>query len=265
MSDAQQPPGSAAVERPLKAVIDYFVSGMRQVRGFLTPGSAFGLLTLLEVQRRDAIRGPIAEIGTFHGKTLVGFGLSALPEEVVVGVDLFVNAGQDFEATLRDNWGRFHLPEARLRLHRGSSRDLDTKAWADLLGAPARLVHIDGEHTRAAAAHDLLLAASCLAPGGVIVVDDVLHAWYPDITVAVADFLEAHPGFQAFAVIDRQADLMEGGPKMMIARGEDAGRYAEALTYSMPGSIVRRTEFAGSAPLVLALAQGHQKRLLQIP
>ncbi len=247
---------------PLHAAVEYFRKDMQAVRGYLTQGSAFALLTLLEVQRRDGIRGPIAEIGTFHGKTLVGFGLGLLPDEAVLGVDLFVVGGEDFEAAVRANWTRAGLAEPQLRLHRGSSTRIGAAAWAGLLGAPARLVHVDGEHTRAAAAHDLALAASCLAPGGVIVVDDVLHPWYPDITLAVGAFLEAQPEFQAFAIIDRESEFMRGGAKMMLARRDDVPRYDEALRFSMPRSIVQRAAFGGSTPMVIAFAADHVKALL---
>ena len=251
--------------RPLRGAIDYFAAGHLGVRGFLTQGSAFGLLTLLEVQRRDAITGPIAEIGTYHGKTLIGFGLGCLPGETVLGVDLFVERGQDFEAALRDNWRRFGLPEERLRLHRGSSTALDATGWAALLGTPARLVHVDGEHSRRAAAHDLALAASCLAPGGVIVVDDVLHPWYPDITLAAGAFLDRERDFRAFALIDRQGPVIRGGAKLMIARQADAARHVEAFRYCLPGSISRVAEFAGAPLLVLAFKDDDRKRLLPIP
>lgn len=257
--------GGQPPTRPLQDAIVYFTNGMNAVRGFLTPGSASGLLTLLEIQRRDAIRGPMAEIGTFHGKSLIGFGLAAMPDEPVLGVDLFVHGGQDFEAALRGNWQRSGLPEDRLLLHRGSSTDLDATRWSALLGAPARLVHVDGEHTRRACLHDLGLAASCLALGGAIVVDDVLHPWYPDITLAVGDFLAARPEFRMFALIDRMADMMLGGAKAFIVRGEDVARYSDAFRYCMPGNIVCEAAFAGSSPLVFAFKDGVRKRLLPIP
>lgn len=267
MSDVDEAaaPADSRPPRPLQDAITYFASGLATVRGFLTQGSAFALLTVLEVQRRDAIRGPIAEIGTFHGKSLIGFGLSATAGETVIGVDLFVDRGRDFEESLRANWRRFGLPEDRLHLHRGSSLEIDEPGWAALLGAPARLVHVDGEHTRRAASHDLALAASCLAPGGVIVVDDVLHPWYPDITLSVGDFLGARPDFQAFALIDREADLMQGGAKALIARREDVARYVAAFRLSMAANIQSATAFARSTPLVLAFKPGDRKRLLPIP
>lgn len=264
MSDQAAPTGGVPGTHPLKAAIDYFAMGMRQVRGFLTPGSALAILTLLEVQHRDGIRGPIAEIGTFHGKTLVGFGLATREDETVLGVDLFALGGEDFEAAARANWDGLGLPAARLRLHRGSSAQVDPLQWARLLGAPARVVHVDGEHSRAGAAHDLMLAGCCLAPGGVIVVDDVLHPWYPDITLAVASFLEQRPDFRVFAIVDRHADFIAGGAKMLLARQADVARYDQALTFCFPASIARRAEFAGSTPVVVAFADTDVKRLLPL-
>jgi len=248
---------------PLGRAIAYFDQGLASVRGFLTRGSAFGLLTILEAQARDGIRGPIAEIGTYHGKSLIGFGLAAA-DEMTVGVDLFVERGVDFEPALRANWRRFGLAEDRLRLHRGASTALDLPAWSALLGAPARLVHVDGDHTRAAALHDLRLAASCLAPAGVIVADDVLHAWYPEITLAVAEYLEATPTLRAFALLDRQGPLIQGGAKMMIARAEHAPANAEALRLAMPSNRSCVARFAGSEPVVFGFDQGARKRLLPL-
>lgn len=251
---------------PLRRAIDYFTKDMSRVRGFLTAGSALGFITLLEVQLVDGVRGPIAEIGTYHGKSLVGFGLGAGPQDRVVGVDLFrTDNGVDFEPELRANWRGFGLSEENLRLHRGASTALDAVAWAGLLGAPARLVHVDGEHTRAAARHDLQLAASLLAPGGVIVADDILHPWFPDVTLGIADFLEATPDMNAFALFDREAELMQGGAKLMIARQADAPRYLEALRFSMPSNAIFQSRFAGSSPIVFAFSGQTTKRLLPLP
>jgi predicted O-methyltransferase YrrM len=251
--------------RPLGAAIDYFASGLHEVRGFLTRGSAYALLTVLEVQRRDGIHGPLAEIGTFLGKSLIGFGLAAGTDETVVGVDLFLEGARDFEAELRANWRRFDLPEDRLRLHRGSSADIDAAGWAALLGAPARLVHVDGEHTRVAALHDLGLSASALGAGGVIVVDDVLHPWYPDITLAAGAFLDRERDLRAFALVERQGSPMNGGAKLFVARAADVERYDAAFRACVPASIVGRAAFAGSNPLVLEVAPTHAKALLAIP
>jgi predicted O-methyltransferase YrrM len=249
---------------PLRRAIDYFTKDMARVRGFLTAGSALGFLTLLEVQLRDGIRGPIAEIGTYHGKSLIGFGLGA-PQDRLVGVDLFrSDNGTDFEPELRANWRSFGLSEDGLQLHRGSSTALDAAAWGGLLGAPARLVHVDGEHTRPAALHDLRLAASSLAEGGVIVADDVLHPWFPDVTLGIADFLDAAPDMTAFALFDREAALMQGGAKLMIARRTDAPRYVEALRFAMPANVTFLAQFAGSNPVVLGFSGQTQKRLLPL-
>jgi hypothetical protein len=56
-----------------------------------------------------------------------------------------------------------------------------------------RWIHIDGEHTEVAVAHDLALASSLLGERGIITVDDFFSPVYPQITFAVIDYIRAHP------------------------------------------------------------------------
>ena len=249
---------------PLQDTIRYFAAGMGDVTGFLTSGAAAAILTVLEVQARDGIAGPMAEIGTFHGKTLIGLGLALREQEAILGVDLFVHNGMDFEATLRANCARYGIREERLRLHRGPSTGLGQRQWRELLGAPARFVHVDGEHTRSAVRNDLALAAGFLAPSGAILVDDVLHPWFPDVTLGVADFLNGHPELRAVALFDRQGPMRNGGPKLLVTAVEDEDRYKQATAAAMRENLVRETEFCTSRPLVFCFDNGARKRLLAL-
>lgn len=259
-------PGTDAERRghPLGRTMQYFAAGMSDVSGFLTKGAAAAILTILEVQARDDIGGNIAEIGTFHGRTFIGLALALRQEERILGVDLFVHKGTDFEATLRENCRRHGVAEGRMRLHRGNSATLTEAQWRPLLGAPARFVHVDGEHTRAAVSHDLGLAASALAAGGVILADDMLHPWYPDVTAGVLEFLQGHPELRAVALIDRQGPLTDGGPKLLITAQADEARYKAALAAAMRDNLVKETSLSTSRPLVLGFDNGVRKRLLRL-
>ncbi|MBR0657500.1 class I SAM-dependent methyltransferase [Plastoroseomonas arctica] len=259
---AAQPPWSGY---PLRDCIAYLAAGHRSVRGFLTTGGAFLFLTILEVQRRDKIVGSIAEIGTYHGRSFIAFGLSLLAEERLVAIDLFEDNGEDFEPALRANCLAHGVPASRMRIHRADSREIGPVAWATLLGLPARLVHVDGEHSRLAARHDLTLAASSLAPGGLMVADDVLHPWFPDVTLAVADFLETHRELRAIALLDRQGPLSEGGPKVVIAAEADAARYQDAFRATMSNMVIGNAAFAGSTPLLMSADAHSVKGLLAMP
>jgi hypothetical protein len=120
-----------------------------------------------------------------------------------------------------------------------------------LLGGTARFIHVDGEHTRKAAFHDLTLAASALAPGGIILVDDILHSWYPDVTLGLLDFLHQELDITAVALIDRQGPLINGGAKMLLTRRADLARYRQAFIEQMRPYIVREAQFDQHRPLIL--------------
>jgi len=242
-------PAPAPPQTPLDG---YLATGQHEVPGFLTGIAAAGLRAMLTAQEQHAIRGPMAEIGTYQGRTFVALALALRAEEHLLGVDLFTYAGHEFEAALRANLDRFGVAPSRYALHRGASGDLAPQDWQRLLGAPARLVHIDGDHRLDAVRHDLGLAASYLAPGGAILVDDVFHPWYPDSTTSVIDFLRAQEAFRAVAIFNREEGLMRGGPKLLIARAADEATYRDALLSAMPDQVeAAEAGFLTSRPLVL--------------
>jgi hypothetical protein len=127
--------------------------------------------------------------------------------------------------------------------------------WQALLGGAARFIHVDGEHTRKAAFHDLTLSVSALAPGGIILVDDILHSWYPDVTLGLLDFLHQELDITAVALIDRQGPLINGGAKMLLTRRADLARYRQAFIEQMRPYIVREAQFDQHRPLILGFDQ----------
>jgi hypothetical protein len=65
-------------------------------------------------------------------------------------------------------------------------------------------------------------------------------------------------------LFDREAALMQGGAKLMIARRADAPRYVEALRFAMPANVNFLAQFAGSSPIVMGFSGPTQKRLLPL-
>jgi predicted O-methyltransferase YrrM len=233
----------------------YFAEGRKRVQGFLTDGAAAAILMILRLQAKQDIKGQMAEIGTYHGKAFIGLALALRDEEQIIGLDIFMERENDFEANLRTNYRSFGIPDNKVRLHRGSSTDMSRPQWQALLGGTARFIHVDGEHTRKAAFHDLMLAASALAPGGIILVDDILHSWYPDVTQGLLDFLHQELDITAVALIDRQGPLINGGAKMLLTRRADLARYRQAFIEQMRPYIVREAQFDQHRPLILGFDQ----------
>lgn len=149
----------------------------------------------------------ILEIGTRRGYSLLamlfGAGMTGPDEsghyergsvEEVAVIDnesygVKLNWIEDILGTLRNGLGfrsyhtntqedGFELP---LRYH---GTDHASERWD--------IIHVDGDHTEAGALHDLELAAEALAPGGTIILDDVV--FYADVAKALKRFEADHPG-----------------------------------------------------------------------
>ena len=97
--------------------------------------------------------------------------------------------------------------------HGFSSRFKILNSFADLEDSSQddvkfSLIHIDGEHSQAAANSDLRSASRRLAPGGVIVVDDFRHLSFPGVTAAVFNFLNSSE-FCAFCLTPNKIYICE--------------------------------------------------------
>jgi lipopolysaccharide biosynthesis glycosyltransferase/predicted O-methyltransferase YrrM len=202
-----------------------------QVRGYLHRTQAQAIGALLDQQSQAGVKGSLAEIGLYFGKTFVGLARAARGEEKVVGVDPLRIGAQDLQPELTQNL-KTHLTAAELKrvlVRRALSTDLGAADWMRSLGQPARFVHLDGHHARATILHDLQLAASWLAKGGLVVIDDFLNELHPDLTSGILDGLEAHPQLEPVAVIPRRGTIDEGGSKLVCSTRGDAVMYRDAL------------------------------------
>jgi lipopolysaccharide biosynthesis glycosyltransferase/predicted O-methyltransferase YrrM len=202
-----------------------------QVRGYLQLTQAHAIGALLDQQSRAGVTGALAEIGLYFGKTFIGLARAARGEEKVFGVDPLKIGAQDLQPELTRNL-KSHLNQVeldRVVVRRALSTDLGAMDWMRSLGQAARFVHLDGHHARATILHDLQLAASWLAKGGLVVIDDFLNELHPDLTSGILDGLEAHPQLEPVAVIPRRGTIDEGGSKLVCCTRGDAAMYREAL------------------------------------
>lgn len=256
MSATDTAPDIPPDDEKFSRVVAYFAEGRKKIRGFLTDGAAAVITTTLRLQAQQGIKGHIAEIGIYHGKTFVGLALALRDDEHAVGVDLFTDRGEDFEQRLRENYRKVGVPDSKVRLYRGPSSDFGVPQWRAFLRGPARFIHIDGEHTRKAAYQDLNLAFSTLAPNGIILVDDVFHPWFPDVTLGVLDFLSQERDLAVVAIIDRHGVMLDGAPKLLLSRTAHMRQYRQALLEQMRPNVLREAQLDRHRPLVLGFDHG---------
>ncbi|RDJ21018.1 class I SAM-dependent methyltransferase [Bosea caraganae] len=191
-------PGHPAVEA-------YLTEGYDSVVGMSSRFAASICARLLRLQTEEGVSGPIAEIGAFEGRFFIALAHALDPGEVALGIDIFEWPDAGVKDRFEANCLKHGIaPERRVTI----KADAGAMAPADLLkhagGKTLRLIHIDGEHSRAALTKDLALATACLADGGLLVLDDMLHPGYPTLMVTVQNYLEAHPEIVPLCIIDRE-------------------------------------------------------------
>ena len=136
----------------------------------------------------------ICEIGVCTGVAALAF-LAACPSAFYLGID----------ALTEDRYRKTAMVErtGRRLAERGYHHLIrigDSQAMDGLPDGPFDLIHVDGDHSRAGAAHDVRLAWEALAPGGFILVDDARDSAVAAGTFDALDGL--HPGDTAFAYFE---------------------------------------------------------------
>jgi hypothetical protein len=127
------------------------------------------------------------------------------------------------------------VPDGRRVTLKADSRTMTAEDLLAASGGRLRLFHIDGEHSRAALKRDLALAASVMADGGIVVLDDMLHPGYPTLMVAVQEFLEANPGIVPLCVIDRETIV--AATKFVLCGRDWFKRYEERMLEAFKDNI----------------------------
>ena len=220
-------------------------SAIDRVQGFITPRSVRAIRSILEHQEKAAIRGSIAEIGTFRGKTFIGLAAATNDGERIVGVDIFP---EDVQQSLINSASEFLSEEQKKRilLAKRDSSTLEFWEWSRLIGEKARFVHVDGNHTNSAVRYDIMLSASHLSKGGVVLIDDFLHDWYPDVTEGIIEALKILQNLVPVAVIPRTGRLLNGGTKLLCVERSSVEEYRNVIISEFSEVRPRRIMLAGS-------------------
>lgn len=206
----------------------YLADGFQGVLGMSSRFATAICCGLLRIQRELGVAGPVVEIGPFEGRFFIGMALALAPGERALGIDLFNWPDPGVVDRLAANCARQGVPVAQRLLWTADSREMKPAALlAKLDGQKARLIHIDGEHSRAALTKDMELATAALQPGGLIVLDDMLHPGYPMLAVAVQEYLDRHPDMRVLCIIDRETVV--AATKFVLCSREWFERYEKAL------------------------------------
>ena len=70
----------------------------------------------------------------------------------------------------------------------------------ELAARPVRLFSVDGGHTEETVLADMRTAEQAMAPGGIVVADDVFNAEWPSVSVGTLRYLEPSAALVPFAI-----------------------------------------------------------------
>ena len=180
-----------------KPFISYVLhEGHRQVEGWIEPG-ALALTTLIcEAQAELEVAGAFAEIGVHHGRFFIALCLLRAAGERAVAIDIFEDqhlnmdgSGLGSRRQLLNNIDRHVGSHDGVLLHKADSLTVRPQEILDLLGSKVRVFSVDGCHTHEHTESDIHLAAQVLAPGGVVIVDDIFNPDWPGVISGAQAFL----------------------------------------------------------------------------
>jgi hypothetical protein len=213
------------------ALRNYLRWRIYSINGYLKSLDARLIVALAGWQTSNKIVGGLAEIGVHHGKLFFLLALSRQIGEKILAIDLFeddqINAATRFGGRSR----AFPTHAASLNVTLESTdvlkADSLTLTAHDILSriGRVRMFSVDGGHLYHHVAHDLPLAFSALAPGGVIIVDDFCNSEWPEVTSATYDFVRAQDGKIVPAILTSNK-LYLAPPDIASAYGECASRFA---------------------------------------
>lgn len=212
-----------------ESAVNYILKGgFDAVRGS-TSDRAVSLSILLDrIQKKHAIQGSVAEIGVHHGKFLIALASLLQDTEQGLALDVFEDqhlnldaSGHGDRAILERNIATYLQDPLKIKIIKSDSLGLDPSIILQDVGN-VRLFSVDGCHTKQHTENDIYLSQSALAPGGVIIVDDVFNSEWPNVLTGVTAVLNS-PG-------NTLRPFFAGENKLLLCEHQFVDLYTEELT-----------------------------------
>jgi hypothetical protein len=205
----------------------------------------------MRAQAEQCWHGDVAEIGVFEGRFLIALMLCLHSGERAIAIDTFDWPDRDIGARFAKRLRAFNLIDA-VDILKMDSRQLGNETCLEeSIKRKIRFFHIDGDHDAHSLGHDFSVAVRCMAPWGVICLDDMLSPAYPELAVTVAKMLDDNRDWKVFCVVDRES--ISASSKYLICRSEYFHFYITRITPHFKANIWRMgAQFATYKALVLS-------------
>ena len=200
---------------------------LNRISGYLEPGDAAMVSTLLLAQAKAGIGGSVAEIGVHHGKLILRMGTDLQGNERAVAIDIFDEQQDNIDRSGKGDLAIFkrHVADLglddRLDIIQGNSTRLASDDLLRLSKTPFRMFSVDGGHSYDVVSSDMALAAATLCEGGIILADDYFNYGWPDVSYAVSRFVQSDDN----AMIPFAAS----SSKLYLTNSPDMASYYQAM------------------------------------
>lgn len=202
------------------------------MQGWLNPISAKIIDSLSEAQRAAGMTGAAGEIGVHHGKLLILLHEGTVEGERTVAIDVFEDqhlntdgSGKGDKARFLRNLQRWSDRPHAVQIIQASSLDLSPDDITSKVGK-LRISSVDGGHTAECAENDLRLFDAASLDFGIMVVDDVFNASWPDVVVGLSRYcLDQTTAYRPFALSPN---------KVYMAKPSHHEKYREILLREWP-------------------------------
>ncbi len=162
---------------------------------------------LLGYQCFHQVQGDILEIGVLYGYTAALLAAALDDDERCLLIDPYADTNAVSARVIEFS----QIEPKKLNYFQYDSRFVaknDSHFFGDHI-PQVRYAHIDGEHSYDAVYSDLELSFRCLAPFGLIVLDDIFSVPHACCTHAMFDYLRANPKIHCVALGFNKAYLCE--------------------------------------------------------
>jgi hypothetical protein len=191
---------------PIEQARSYLTGAFAEVEGWCAPHLWQAIQPLHQAMAERGPLRPVAEIGVYHGKFLIGLALTAGAPANNFAIDVFDlqefnldGAGKGSLDKLKENLARSGLPEQQMTFYRVDSMSVGDHEIAEIrraCGGGFSFFSVDGCHTVEHTINDVNIALRLTAHDGVIFVDDYNNPHWPGVQEGVAKmYLMSAPRF----------------------------------------------------------------------
>lgn len=198
-----------------------------------------------DYQKQNAIKGNIAEIGVYHGKSFVPLYLLAGNGESVLAVDVFEDQQFNYDGSGANcSFNKFmnNMNEyvgknlEKLIIYKTDSSKMKSDDYLKKCknNLKFRIISIDGCHRANETKIDLMNSSEALTTGGIIIVDDYFNKDWPGVSEGVGQFMNINKDLKPFFI---------GWNKMIFAHAEFAKAYQSVLKIKFKNFVKVSTVF----------------------